>query len=198
MAKKLKSANVEKTLLSRGLLIFSKRDFERLFGVSKSAATFFLFRHSRSELMVRLKNGLYALAGHFPPEEEIANRLYQPSYLSFEYVLARHGVIPEAVYSITSATTKPTRRFEVEGKSYEYFTLKKEAYTGYRPERIQGRLVFIASPEKAVADILYFVHLRKRRLNDRMDLSKLSKGKILNYARFFQSPTLIRMAKEIL
>lgn len=198
MAKKLKSIDAPRTLLSRGLLIFSKRDFQRLFGVSGSAATFFLFRHCRSGLFIRLKNGLYALASHFPSEEEIANRLYQPSYLSFEYVLARHGIIPEAVYSITSATTKPTRQFEVEGKAYEYFTIKKQAYTGYQPEKIKGRVVLVASQEKALVDTLYFVCLKKRQPNDRMNMSKLSKKIVLAHARLFQYPPLVKMVREIL
>lgn len=198
MAKKLKYIDTPKILLSRGIRIFSKRDFRRLFGVSESAATFFLFRHCRSGLFIRLKNGLYALADHFPSEEEIANRLYQPSYLSFEYVLARYRIIPEAVYSITSATTKPTRQFEVEGKSYEYFTIKKEAYTGYHPEKINGRTVFMASPEKAMADTLYFVFLKKRLFNDRWDTSKLSKNKVLDHARFFRCPSLVKMVREVL
>lgn len=198
MAKKLKSIDVPRTLLSRGLLIFSRRDFQRLFNVSGSAVTFFLFRHCRSGLFIRLKNGLYALASRFPAEEEIANRLYQPSYLSFEYVLARHGIIPEAVYSITSATTKPTRRFEVEGKTYEYFTIKREAYTGYQPEKIKGRVVLIASPEKALVDTLYFVCLKKRQPNDRMDISKLSKKRVLAHAKLFRYPPLVKMVRGIL
>lgn len=187
-----------KTLFSAGFLIFSREDFRRLFAVSESAATFFLFRHCRSGLFVRLKNGLYALADHFPSEEEIANRLYQPSYLSFEYILARQGVVPEAVYSVTSATTMPTRRFVVEGKSYEYFTIKRTAYAGYRPEKIDGRTILAAAPEKAMADTLYFVSLKKRSLNDRWDTRKLSKIKVLEYVRLFQSKPLMKMAREIL
>lgn len=189
---------MSKILFSAGFLIFSRGDFKRLFGVTEAAATFFLFRHCRSGLFVRLKNGLYALADHPPSEEEIANRLYQPSYLSFEYILARYGVIPEAVYSITSATTKPTRQFEVEGRSYEFFTIKREAYAGYRPEKIDGRTILAASPEKAMADTLYFVHLKKRSRNDRWDTSKLSKNRVLEYARLFQCPTLVKLIREIL
>lgn len=190
--------SVVQTLLFRGFMIFSKLDFKRLFGVSESAATFFLARHCRDGLFSRIKNGLYVLSSHFPSEEVIANRLYQPSYLSFEYVLAHYSIIPEAVYSVTSATTKPTRQFEVAGKSYEYFTIKQKAYAGYRPEKIHGHVVLMAVPEKAFADTLYFVHLKKRSLNDRWDTSKLSKSKVLKYTKLFQCPSLTKMAKEIL
>ena len=34
----------------------------------------------------------------------LAQAIYGPSYLSFNYALSRHGLIPEAVYTYTSAT----------------------------------------------------------------------------------------------
>ena len=50
-----------------------------------------------------LIKGLYetdaSVPGHY-----LAGVLYGPSYLSFEFALAWHGLIPEAVYSYTSAT----------------------------------------------------------------------------------------------
>jgi predicted transcriptional regulator of viral defense system len=198
MTKKLKSINVQKRLLEMGMLIFSGLEFQRLFQVSKTAVASFLFHHCRNGLFVRLKNGLYALSTRLPSEEEIANRLYEPSYLSLDYILARHGVIPETIYTVTSVTTMPTRRFVVEGKAYEYYTIKREAYTGYRPEKINGRVALIASPEKALVDYLYFVHLKKRSLNDRLDFSRLSKKTILEYAALFQRSRFSKMVKEIL
>lgn len=198
MTKKLKAITAPRILAERGLTLFTQQEFIRLFKVSKTAATFFLFNHCRSGLFVKLKNGLYALSNPFPSEEAIANRLYQPSYLSFEYVLARHGIIPESVYPVTSVTTKPSRQFEVEGKQYVYHTIKKEAYTGYHPQKINNRLVLMASPEKALVDTLYFVHLKKKTLNDRLNLSPLSKKRILDYAKVFKRPPFTKMIKELL
>lgn len=43
----------------------------------------------------------------------VANAIYGPSYLSFDYALAYYGLIPEAVYVYTSATFK-------QGKKKEY------------------------------------------------------------------------------
>lgn len=198
MAKKLKSIIVPRVLAEKGLNLFTKQEFTRLFQVSKTTATFFLFDHCRSGLFVKLKNGLYALSNPFPSEEEIANRLYQPSYLSFETILAKHGIIPESVYPVISATTKPPRQFEVEGKEFIYHAIKKEAYTGYHPQKINNRVVLMALPEKALVDTLYFVHLKKKTLNDRLNLSSLSKKKILDFAKIFKRPTFVKMIKEFL
>ena len=44
------------------------------------------------------------------PGHYLAGAIYGPSYPSFEYALAQHGLIPEAVYSFTSATCGKGRK----------------------------------------------------------------------------------------
>lgn len=149
---------------------------------------------------MRLKPGLYAFEGRMPSGEEIANALYQPSYLSFEYALARHGIIPEMVYALTSATTKPTRTFATADLGFEYFKIKRQAFTGYglvQDGRDRTRSVLIAEPEKAVVDYLYFVSLGKRDLNDRMIIKGLDLKKITRYAKLFERPGLMQLVKNL-
>jgi len=42
----------------------------------------------------------------------LANKIYNPSYVSSEYVLSQAGLIPEAVRTLTSATPKRNRDFD--------------------------------------------------------------------------------------
>src|SRR3989338_2897590 len=134
MERKMKSLNVLEVLngLSRKKMrIFSTEEFRRLFRVTLRAAQEFIKDHNR-DLFTKLRNGLYALGSEPPHEFEIANRLYEPSYISLEYALAYYRLIPETVYAVTSVTTKITREFTVQGKNYEYSRIKRRAYTGYR------------------------------------------------------------------
>ena len=58
--------------------------------------------------------GYYIFSGMVLKESvlfEIANRIYNPSYISFEMALAYYGLIPESVYGITSASTRKTSHF---------------------------------------------------------------------------------------
>jgi len=148
--------------------------------------------------LVRLKNGVYVLAANIPSEFLIANKLYQPSYVSFEYVLSFYHLIPETVYTITSATTKPTREFEALGKAYKYYRIKREAFLGYEPKKIQDMTVFIAEPEKALVDYLYFVDLKKKTLLERLSTRDLNKKKLLNYAKLFNRKSLAELIKSLL
>ena len=62
---------------------------------------------------------------------EIANRIYAPSYVSFEMALAYHGLIPESVYGITSASTRKTSHFATAVGEFLYRTIHPRLYFGY-------------------------------------------------------------------
>ena len=197
MERKLKPIYVQQALQARGARLFSPLDFRRIFAVSLRASQEFIKDH-RNDLFIKIRNGLYALRAEPPREEAIANRLYAPSYISFEYALARYDIIPESVYAVTSATTRITREFIVEGKSFAYSHIKKQAYRGYKTEKIDGTTVLIAEPEKALADYLYFVALKRKPLNERLNLRKIKKKNVIEYTGFFDRESLRKLVRKIL
>lgn len=197
MTRKLKSIQVQGILREKGVRLFSPEEFRRLFSVTLRASQEFIKDH-QEDLFIKLRNGLYALASDPPSELEVANRLYVPSYVSFEYALAHYRVIPESVYTITSATPKTTREFTVQGKSYEYYRIKKEAYRGYRFERKGPSTILIAEPEKALADYLYFVDLKRRSLNERLHLRNIKKKSAAYYASLFKRKSLTKLLRRVL
>ena len=197
MKRKLKPIYVQQTLQAKGVRLFSPSDFQRVFGVSLRATQEFIKGH-RKDLFLKIRNGLYALRTDPPTEEAIANRLYAPSYISFEYALSRYGIIPESVYTVTSATTRITREFIVNDKSYAYSRIKRQVYRGYKTEKIGGLTVLIAEPEKALADYLYFVDLKKKTLNERLNVRKIKKKAVIEYAGLFGRSSLMKLIKEIL
>lgn len=183
-------------LLKRKIRIFTSSQFALLFQLSKSQEKYFLDQLVEEELLTRLKRGLYALKTDPPSEQEVANALYKPSYISFDYALAYYNLIPEMVYEVTSATTKPTRLFTTETLVFGYYTIKTQAYTGYILKLEGERRFYIAEAEKAVADYLYALTLGKRGLlgkrtiNDRLHIARLDKEKIRMYAKLFAWPQL--------
>lgn len=198
MSTLLKPFIVRAELLKRNLRIFTPREFGRLFRATPEQTKYFLEEQTKVGLFLRLKRGLYALQDPLPSEQEIANRLYRPSYISFEYALALYHVLPEMVYVVTSASTKPTRTFTVAEKTFSYLTIKKEAFTGYAPAQRDGRTILLAEPEKALVDYFYFVALGKKAMNERLNLSALNASKIKNYARLFQRSKLEQLIRQAL
>jgi len=194
----LKPLPVRQELLRKGVVIFSSQDFQRIFHTTRSKTKYFLETYTQRGVFLRLKKGLYALQSDVPPEEEVANRLYRPSYVSFEYALGAYSILLEMAYSVTSATPQPTRTFEIGGKTFSYFTIKRKAYTGYIPVKRGGRTVLMAEPEKALVDYLYFVSLGKRPKNDRLRTVDLDRQKVRRYASLYQRVGLDRLIEEVL
>ncbi len=197
MERKLKPIYVQQALQANGVRLFSPSEFQRVFGVSLRATQEFIKDHC-DDLFLKIRNGLYALRFDQPQGVVIANRLYAPSYISFEYALNRYGIIPEIVYAVTSATTRTTREFIVNNRSFTYSHIKKQTYRGYKTEKIGGVTVLIAEPEKALADYLYFVDLRKKTLNERLNVRKLKKKDIMKYAGFFGRESLMKLVKAVI
>lgn len=181
----LKPLKVRETLLAKGVKFITPDLFGRIFPVKPHQVKYFLEQQTKEGLFLRLKKGLYVLATDRPAEEEIANRLYKPSYLSFEYALAYYGILLESPYTVTSATTKPTRLFNVGEVAYSYNSISERAYTGYVLKKIEGKEFLIAEPEKALADYLYFAKINHREPSDRLDTGGLNKKKIHDYSKLY-------------
>lgn len=193
----MKPLLVRETLLNKGLKVFTPLEFSRIFPESQEQIQYFLETQTRRGLFIRLKKGLYALKTDLPGDEEIANVLYKPSYISFEYALAKYGIIPESPYNITSATIRPTRLFTTDQLAYSYYTIKQEAFTGYFLDTAGSRRILIAEPEKALADYLYFVAIGQRSWNDRFDTSGLDKAKLREYAKLFGRKKVLKLVEKL-
>ena len=88
----------------------------------------------------------------------LASWIYGPSYLSFDYALAYHGLILEICYAYTSATYMKgkSKRYETSFGLYKYSDIPAEAFPyGIKFVRDEKHCFCIASKEKALCDKLY-------------------------------------------
>lgn len=112
----------------------------------------------REGIIVRVKKGLYVFGGkyrRYPYSKELlANLVYGPSYVSLDYALAYHGLIPERVEALTSVTPSRSRRFSTPVGLFIYRQIPARAYEVgmIRVEGEHDQAFLIASPEKALAD----------------------------------------------
>lgn len=85
----------------------------------------------------------------------VANKLYTPSYVSFEKALSHYNLIPEGVYTITSASSKKRTEFITPIGQFSYQQLKPQLMFGYHLEKRGRQSYKMADIEKAVLDYLY-------------------------------------------
>ena len=107
-----------------------------------------------------LAGGFYLLADSQVDESYLfmlANRIYEPSYISRESALANYHVIPESVLGVTSVSSRKTKLFESEWGRFSYRSIKPILMFGYRVVEQKKMIKYkIASLEKAVLDYLYW------------------------------------------
>lgn len=197
MAKKLQNLEVEAKLKALGLTVFTPREFQGIFDVPRKSVSMFIFNNVKSGLLLKLRNSLYTLQDSHRDYSFIANRLYQPSYVSLATAMSYYHLIPETVYATTSITTKATREFNTPIGLFVYQSIKISAFTGYRLLTIDRQPALFAEPEKALADYLYFVSLKKISLNDRLNLKPIDRDKLTKYVGLFQRPDILSLIRKI-
>ncbi len=144
--------------------------------------------------LTMFRRGLYALSDEIENVDSIAlaTKIYQPSYVSLEMAMGFYGIIPEAVFTVTSVTTRKTKEFKTPRGTFSYQKIKKEAFGGYETKK-NGKISFnLALPEKAVVDFMYLnrnilngslEQFQNYRLNEDF---KYDAKKLLDFSRAFK------------
>lgn len=162
-------------------------------------------RWEKSGKLIQLKRGIYLLADAYRKIEVydpyIASILKKPSYLSLEKALEYYGLIPEAVKVYTCVTTKRPAKFSSPAGVFSYRHIKNSLFWGYKPVTLRQQTAFIATPEKALLDLIYLKginisteYLEGLRLQH---LEQINLDTLFEYARKFKKPGMLRAARII-
>lgn len=139
----------------------------------------------------------------------LASSIYNPSYLSFDFALSFYGLIPEAVYTFTSATFKKNRRrkFTTPFGTFLYRDIPETVYPlGIRIMQEGNYSYLIADAEKAICDKLYtlspasnikeleYILFNDLRIEED-EFYKLDKEKMSRFAKLYRSTNLDLLVK---
>jgi predicted transcriptional regulator of viral defense system len=150
--------------------------------------------------IARLRRGLYELVDKGRTSAicdlYIANRLYEPSYISLETALSFYSMIPDIAAAVTSITTRPTRTFKNKYGTFFYRSCQKKAFQGYKLMLYEGFKVCLADKEKTLVDFFYYrlresgnLNFSEERLNKKV-MRDLNWKKIFGYAKYFNHKTM--------
>ena len=119
-----------------------------------------LNRWVKSGRLIQLRRGVYSVAPPYqanaPHPFLLANHLRKSSYVSLQSALSHYGMIPEFVPVTTSVTIGRPEELQTPMGRFVFRHVKKKAFFGYTQTEIsRGQFVFLASPEKALLDLLY-------------------------------------------
>ena len=141
------------TILKSNKTVLSLKDISLLWGVSNTAATRVrLNYYVRNNDLYHIKKGFYSKDKKYN-KLELATKIFTPSYITFESVLAREGLIFQYQNKITAASYL-TREIEINGSLYSFRKIKNTVLTdSIGVNQTEG--TSIASKERAFLDTIY-------------------------------------------
>lgn len=169
-------------------------DLEKIFNLERKSLLVALTRLEKRNTLKRISRGIYQLPDRQVDIPAIATELYQPSYVSFEWALAKYGILSQIPYTVTLATPKKPKKMQIGETLCEYRRLKPDLLWGFSLEN--G--TYIADPEKALLDQLYLVSKGKAILDlGALDLKVIRKTVYLEYLRKYPKETG-KLARKLL
>lgn len=149
-----------------GFVIFTTRDFAAASGSSMPAASRRLDRLASSGYLTRVTKGLWANASH-PHFHPLACVPYllgkEQGYVSFMTALHLHGVVSQIPQTIQVATSGRGRVLQTALGCFEFLRIMPELMRVGVQWSDTRQPYLIASPEKALLDVLYLSTRKGRR-----------------------------------
>ncbi len=144
---------------------FNKKAIYQLseqYGLKSTTVDTYISRSLKYKEIISLKNGLYVSANFYNKNKNdisysfyLANILRTPSYVSSWTALQYYNLTTEAIHAIMSITPKVTRAYKTKIGNFSYQSIQKELFSDF--SLVKGKFdFFIASPAKALFDLLYF------------------------------------------
>ena len=143
----------------------------RQLGLTDATLDTYISRFLKYKEIIPLKKGTYVSADFLDKNRKnisysfyLANIIREPSYVSSWSALQFYNLATEAIYGITSVTPKLTRKFSTKAGNFSYQSIKKDLFSDFTlisdhssgTDPVQFDF-FIASPSKALFDLLYFM-----------------------------------------
>lgn len=188
-------SNITKKIISLTVSkksVFTTNDLALFWKISnKNVLRVTISRSVKNNYLIKIQRGVYALNKKEIDIFEIANKLKKRSYISFETVLAKEGIIfqwQDTIFSASDRTSDLKNKF---GK-FRYRRLPEQALYSNNGI-INNKKYFIANKERAFCDKIY-----KDGLSYFDDLSYLDKNKVFEIAKIYNNKRLLADLKKIL
>ncbi|MEK7636971.1 MAG: hypothetical protein AAB402_01085 [Patescibacteria group bacterium] len=131
-------------------------------GLTDATINTYISRGLKHNEIVQLRNGLYVAADFYDKNKNdisysfyLANVIRTPSYVSSWAALQYYDLTTETIHSVTSVTPKVTREYKTRVGNFAYQSIQKSLFTDFSLAKAKFDC-FVASPSKALFDLLYF------------------------------------------
>lgn len=132
------------------------------FNLKSTTIDTYISRSLNRKDIILLKKGLYISTDFYDKNKGnisyfyfLANILRKPSYISSWTALQYYNLATEVIHTISSVTLKVTRDYKTKISAFSYQSVKEGLFSDFSLVKDKFDF-FIASPAKALFDLLYF------------------------------------------
>jgi predicted transcriptional regulator of viral defense system len=142
--------------------VFQLGKDEKNYNLKNSTINTYISRFLKNKEIISLKRGVYVTTDFYNKHKGdtsylfyLANILRKPSYVSSWTALQHYNLATEIIHTTTSVTTKVTRDYKTKIGTFSYQSVKENLFSDF--SLVKGDFeFFIATPAKALFDLLYF------------------------------------------
>jgi DNA-binding Lrp family transcriptional regulator len=129
---------------------------------------------------------------------ELINMLRPEAYLSLETVLRDSGISTQSPIALTCVTPGRPGEFRAKSVSIIFRRLSKNLFWGFQEKPTRYGKYNVADPEKALLDWVYLLRQEGSTIHtDELDLQRLDRGKLLQYAAKFPIPVKQQIVEAV-
>ncbi|MBU4370010.1 hypothetical protein KKG58_04625 [Patescibacteria group bacterium] len=159
---------------------FSIKNLKIIDNIDEKYLRINLSRLSKKNYLIKLKRGIYVSKNFInniktknllsPYLEFISEKIYEPSYLSLDYVLSENEILTEMPKNFTLISANKTKILTNSFGNFIYHKIKNKLFIGFKTEKIDNFFISKATKAKALFDFLY---LRKNLIIDKSYIKEL-------------------------
>ncbi len=155
---------LENSIVSYGVIVTIEQlqQAAKRFTVSDQYVHKWIGELTKKGWLVRLKRELYvittmeSLGTTTLSPFKIAQKLAPESYISFEAALQFHGMFDQLLQATHSVTLENQQSRTIQSMSYRFTRTQAKYYFGFTQAVVENAYVNVATPEKALLDLLHF------------------------------------------
>lgn len=149
--------------------IFQLGTDEKKYNLKKSTIDTYISRYLKCREIIPIKKGLYIHTNFYNTHKDntsylfyLANILRKPSYVSSWAALQHYSLTTEIIHIVTCITPKKTQNYNTKIGTFSYQSIQDDLFSDFilikhaNQTNIHDFEFFIATPAKALFDLLYF------------------------------------------
>lgn len=172
--------DIIKKIEDSGRAVYNANQLSNLISKNKKITSVYISRLINKKLVSKIQKGTISTTNN---DLIIATQLIEPSYISLNSALLFHNLLTQIPKNTECVTTINSRYIKSE-KIY-YHKTNPKYYFGFKKYKIENSYAFIADPEKAILDGLYY---KKYNFDYLLEMrSKINYYKLKKYSKLYNN-----------